>query len=456
MVPFDLHQFLRETGNVGILRNVSTPLTVKGVSIDSRTIRPGEMFVAIPGERFDGHQFIPAAREKGALLAVAEQSREHQLPAGTPVLLVSDAVQFLLQLAHWYRNRFFIPVIALTGSSGKTTTKEMLTAVLQTRYRVVSTRGNQNNFIGVPLTLFQIGTDTEVAVVEVGTNHPGEIATLARTVQPTHALITNIGSGHIGFFGSQEAIYREKTSLWKELAPGSTIFVNIDDHFLRRYRRSDVKTITVGAGEPAQVRGKVVATDPQGRITMRLSDGLEIHLSIPGRHQLHNALFAIAVGRELGIADEQIKMALENLPPVHQRMEVLTTSRGVTIILDAYNANPESMRAAIDFLCELPLTNGATRYAVLGDMLELGEQAVSAHRELGAYLRGKSVTVLAYGPMMQKLVAELETEQAEWFDSHAKLANVLNRHLKEGDVVLIKGSRGMTMEKVLDYLDERR
>ena len=439
-----------------MLRGASGVKPIPGVSIDSRTLQPGEMFVAIPGERFDGHRFIPRALEKGASLIVAQADSAPQLPQDIPLLLVEDTIRFLGQLAGWYRRQFAIPVLALTGSAGKTTTKEMISAILSTSYRVMSTLGNLNNFIGVPLTLFRLEEDTEIAVVEMGTNHPGEIATLTSIVQPTHALITNIGSGHIGFFGSREAIYKEKTALFRGLAAGSTIFLNMEDAYLRRYQRPDVRIVRVGTGPEADIRGELLGLDEQGRVEMRVQGGSPMRLSLPGKHQFYNALLAAAVGLERGVPPEDIRHALENMKPVHLRMDVFRTERGITIINDAYNANPESMRAAIDYLCELPLQDGARRFAVLGDMLELGDQAIPAHRELGEYLRSRPVQVLGYGEMTREMLPILGEERMQWFREHRELARVLKKQLQEGDTVLIKGSRGMTMEKVLEYLDERR
>lgn len=458
METIQLQDIIRELNIAGVSDYSRTDGLIRGVSIDSRTVQPGEMFVAIRGERYDGHRFIPAAAEKGAAVVVADQNADQALLKNAPVVLrVADTLSFLMELAGWYRQRFTVPVIAITGSSGKTTTKEMLAAILSRRYRVVKTEGNRNNFIGVPLTLFRMDATTEAAVVELGTNHPGEIARLTDIVRPTHALITNIGSGHIGFFGSRQAIYREKKALFDRMPESGTIYLNIDDPYLEMYRRPGVRVRRIGCLEEADYRGEFTQPEAADGSGLQINGGEIIRLHIPGRHQAANALLAGAVALDMGLSYEMVKEALEALRPVPQRMEIIRRD-GILFINDAYNANPESMVAAIDYLCELPLPADGHRYAVLGDMLELGTFSDTAHREIGKYLAGRPLEhVFCYGDESRLIVesirqADSRRPSADWYRDHASLAADLKARIRSGDAVLIKGSRGMAMEKVLEAL----
>ena len=428
-------------------------------SIDSRDFREGKMFIALRGERFDAHQFIEDVVRQGARGVVvdnrwfqANKARARQLPV--VVIVVRDTLDFLQQLAAWNRRQFAIPVVALTGTSGKTTTREMIANVLGTQYRTLRNRKNENNQIGVPLTLLHINPNVEAAVVELGTNQPGEIPVLARWTAPTHALVTNIGPGHIGYFGSLDAIYREKTALLDATPSGGMIFLNTDDPLLARYHREGVEIVTVGTQPTNDVWGTIVSVDDQGCVAFRVRDEWQVQLRVPGKHQFYNALMAIAVGEALGIDTEEMREALENFRAPHQRMELITHN-GVLFINDAYNANPDSTRAAIDFLTQV--RPQARKFLVFGDMLELGALEEELHREIGHYIAGTAVNeVLLYGNATRATEEGIRQKNATMvvhhFDEHRAIARHLQEVLRPGDVVLIKGSRGMQMEKVLSIL----
>ncbi len=457
-----LQEFLQRYGALVRTENLPDGLTIGGVSIDSRTIGTGELFVAIRGERFDGHQFVAAARQAGAVAVVADESGAEVLAENNlPLVVVRDTLSFLMDFAGWYRSRFRIPIIGLTGSTGKTTVKEMLAAVLGRKFRVMKTLENMNNFIGVSLTLFRLDRETDVAVVELGTNHPGEIARLTRMVQPTHAAITNIGSGHIGYFGSKKAIFEEKRALLDGVNSEGTIYLNKEDRFLRGYHSEKARIKTFGLQKDADYRADFLGTDDLGRVRFRVNGGPDIRLQVPGRHHLLNALLAAAVGLDMGIPAEEVKTGLEAVAPVRQRMEMFT-ERGVLFINDAYNANPESMQAAIDFLCDLPVEEGRQKFLVVGDMLELGEQSEAAHRRIGEYLADRPIQyVFCLGEfgrfIYQSLKESKKTQvQVQWFPSHREAAAALEKQMRSGDVVLLKGSRGMAMENVLIHLGIRR
>ena len=428
-------------------------------SIDSRDFREGKMFIALRGERFDAHQFIEDVVRQGARGVVvdnrwfqANKARARQLPV--VVIVVRDTLDFLQQLAAWNRRQFAIPVVALTGTSGKTTTREMIANVLGTQYRTLRNRKNENNQIGVPLTLLHINPNVEAAVVELGTNQPGEIPVLARWTAPTHALVTNIGPGHIGYFGSLDAIYREKTALLDATPSGGMIFLNTDDPLLARYHREGVEIVTVGTQPTNDVWGTIVSVDDQGCVAFRVRDEWQVQLRVPGKHQFYNALMAVAVGEALGIDTEEMREALENFRAPHQRMELITHN-GVLFINDAYNANPDSTRAAIDFLTQV--RPQARKFLVFGDMLELGALEEELHREIGHYIAGTAVNeVLLYGNATRATEEGIRQKNATMvvhhFDEHRAIARHLQEVLRPGDVVLIKGSRGMQMEKVLSIL----
>lgn len=428
-------------------------------SIDSRDFREGKMFIALRGERFDAHQFIEDVVRQGARGVVvdnrwfqANEARARQLPV--VVIVVRDTLDFLQQLAAWNRRQFAIPVVALTGTSGKTTTREMIANVLGTQYRTLRNRKNENNQIGVPLTLLHINPNVEAAVVELGTNQPGEIPVLARWTAPTHALVTNVGPGHIGFFGSVDAIYREKTALLDATPSGGMIFLNTDDPLLARYHREGVEIVTVGTQPTNDVWGTIVSVDDQGCVAFRVRDEWQVQLRVPGKHQFYNALMAVAVGEALGIDTEEMREALENFRAPHQRMELITHN-GVLFINDAYNANPDSTRAAIDFLTQV--RPQARKFLVFGDMLELGALEEQLHREIGHYIAGTAVNeVLLYGNATRATEEGIRQKNATMlvhhFDEHRAIARHLQEVLRPGDVVLIKGSRGMQMEKVLSIL----
>jgi len=457
-------EFLKNTKGVRLWHGLVDDINYRQISIDTRTLKKGDLFFALKGEIHDGHAYIPRAIQKGASGVVVNmdwyfQNSNENLSPEVPVVVVEDTLEFLQKLAHWHRKQFSLPVLAITGSSGKTTTRQMIVEILKQKYRVVHTEGNKNNHIGVPLSLLKIDSSDEIAVFELGTNHPGEIKFLSELTAPTAGLVTNIGKGHIGFLGSLEEVYREKSSLFQEIPADGTIFLNMEDSFLKNYQRSDVKVIRVGREKHYEVYGEIIEADEFQRITFRLLDQVDIHLNIPGRHQFLNALLSTAVGVFFNVPLADIKHALENLLPAKQRMEILEKN-GLIIVNDAYNANPDSMRAAIDYVSQLSF-NGK-KILILGDMLELGKYSREEHQELGRYLAHHPVDyVLLYGPQSVYIKLGLETEAANvesrWFDSHRELAEFLNELVAEGDVILIKGSRGMVLEKVLDYLNwERR
>ncbi len=427
--------------------------TISGFSIDSRLIKSNEVFIAIKGDKFDGHQFIADVIAKGVQICVVSRSW-YEIQAKAKLignyLLVDDTLVALQEISRYYRLKFDIPVLALTGSNGKTTTKEMITSVLGEKYHVLKNKGNLNNHIGVPLSLLEITNKHEIVVIEMGTNHRGEIARLAEIAIPTAGLITNIGPAHLEFFGSLEGVYQAKSELWQFLEQhGQIAFVNIDDRMLAKRLPLVPKVLTYGFENKAQVQGKFLGLDMEGRSSFSVN-GTEIKLEIVGMHNIYNALAAVTVGLEFGLDLYRIKIALEKFQPTSKRMEIIR-KKGLVIINDCYNSNPESARKALLTLSEMH-TSGK-RIAVLGDMLELGDWSESEHKGIGEYVvsMGNIDYLLTYGSLSGLTIleaAKLGLTTAMHFNSKKELINYLKRIVIDGDLILIKGSRGMAMEEV--------
>jgi len=431
-------------------------LIPSGISTDSRRIAPGELFFALRGPNFDGHSFVPEAIGKGAIGAVVEDGWvPRRRDAGGVLISVADTLRALGDLAAYYRRRFSLPVIAVTGTNGKTTAKDMISSVLATRFRVLKTEGNYNNLIGVPLTIFRLTEGHEVCVLELGMSAPGEIRRLSYISDPNVGLITNVGPGHIGYFGSLEEVAEAKSELIDYLDTPSTCILNYDDPLLLRRRgRARCRTVGFGIDSECEFRGYDLRSDGRGCFTFRISDA-DISLRVPGRHNVYNALSAIAVGDLFGISPAEAKPRLEGFRGAPMRMN-LSDVAGIRIMDDSYNSNPSSMRAAIDTIM-LQEARGR-RVLVLGDMLELGDYGERAHRELGAYAWESGCDFLfttgdmASGFVEGALCAGMPGDRARHFTSRAELCSHLTRFLRSGDVVLVKGSRGAGMEEIVEYL----
>lgn len=428
------------------------------LSIDSRTISAGDLFLALTGDRYDGHDFVRSAADNGAAAVVIAKNRfaEFARDLAVPVLAVEDPLNFLQQLAGWHRRRFSIPVLAITGSAGKTTTRRMICDVLAGHFQAACSEGNQNNHIGVPLSLLKISERTAVGVFELGSNHPGEIPRLAEGVQPTLGLVTNIGKGHLGNFGGMEAVYREKISLLEAIPAGGQLFINAEDPRLKKYQRDDVTCLRVGLTPRCDVFAESIQMVRTGCFHYLLQGREAVTLQVPGRHQIMNSLLAAAVGIHFGLELSDIGRALSSFRAEKQRMRIIEKN-GVVVIDDSYNASPDSTAAAIRFLNELPAGDGRKIF-VFGDMLELGTFSTAEHRSVGEQLSETDIDIiLLYG---EETRATLEAfigrggspKKCRHYDTHSSLAKALREMLKSGDRLLIKGSRGMKMETVLNHL----
>ena len=435
---------------------------ITGVSTDSRKVRPGDLFVAIKGEQFDGGAFLRDAFGRGAVAAIVTEASAAPGTEDWPLLLVGDTLRALGELALLYRRKFTIPVLAIAGSNGKTTTKEMTAKVLGMRYRVLSTEGNLNNHIGVPQTLFRLEKRHEIAVVEAGTNHPGELAYLCSILEPTHGLITGIGREHLEFFRTLRGVAKEEGALFDHLAgrQGSMAVVNADERRLTARARRVRRRFTYGmTARGVDVRGTVLRVDDRGCASLRClrrngTRGITVQLGIPGLHHASNALAAAAVGYLFGVSSQKIRQALEDFRPVGKRMEVKDLD-GVTVFDDSYNANPDSTIAALRTLAAAHVAG--KRVAVLGDMLELGAAAAREHARVGREASRLRIDyLLTFGSASKNTHEAAGKSFAVHYDQKNILAEYLAELVAPGDAILVKGSRGMKMEDIVTFLAERR
>lgn len=428
--------------------------TLADVCTDTRKIQPGSLFVCLRGERFDGHSFASQAAQLGAAALLVD----HPVDADVPQLVVTDTGKALLQLAGWYRRRFQLPVVGLTGSVGKTTTKEFIALVLGAKYNTLKTQGNLNNEIGVPQMLFRLEDSHTAAVIEMGMNHFGEISRLTWAVAPTVGLITNIGVSHIENLGSRAGILQAKLEILEGMAPDAPLIVNMDNDMLRTVKLGDRPLLTFAIDDQS---ADFTATDiaEQGSTTT-----FTVHhstftqpVTIPtvGIHNVYNALAAMAVGYVTGVDPVAAASALANYVPAGMRQNLVQVG-GVQVIEDCYNASPDSMRAALQTLGKLPVHR---RYAVLGAMLELGDYAKEAHTQVGKMAAENGIDgVLAYGADAAYIVEAAKQaglENARLFDTKEALAQSLAQQVQPGDGVLFKGSRGMHLEDVMHTVYER-
>ena len=437
---------------------------VTGISIDSRTLQAGELFVAIHGDQFDGHNFISRAVEAGAAGIIverrwAEVNTSMMVSINTPRLIVENSIQVLGKLANKYRRKFNIPVIAVGGSNGKTTTKEMIRDVLGAKYSVLCTEGNLNNHIGVPQTLFRLEKKHEIAVIEIGTNHPGEIEYLCSILEPTHGLITNIGREHLEFFGSLEGVAKSEGELFAWLIKHhGVIFVNADDKHLVRLSKKGRKTVSFGfSARGVSIKGAIDSFNANAQALLQVKPrgkrAVGITVGVPGEHNAKNALAAAAVGMKMNVPLDDIQQSLASFKSASKRMELQHIAH-VTILNDTYNANPDSMDAALATLQAMKATG--KKIAVLADMLELGEQGEELHCQIGKHTARSGVDILlTFGPLARFIHEAASVEIKAHFDNKASLTEYLMHTLTDGDVVLFKGSRGMKMEEVIMKLREQ-
>jgi UDP-N-acetylmuramoyl-tripeptide--D-alanyl-D-alanine ligase len=442
------------------------PAELAGVSTDTRTLAPGCLFVALRGERFDAHDYLGEAAAKGAAAAVVAEARLEGLAGASgpalPLLAVADTLAALGTIARHHRRRFRIPVVGVTGSNGKTTTREMIAAVLATRGKVLKSEGNLNNEVGVPLTLFGLDASHEAAVIEMGMSHPGEIARLAAIAEPHIGVVTLAAPAHLEGLGTVDAVADAKAELYQGLPEGGIAVANADDaRMLKRAQASGRRLVTFSAARGR--RGDVVVLEivSQGEDGLRFVLGIgnrEVAVHIPalvGAHNAANAAAAAAAAVALGCTDREIARGLAQVRPVGRRLRLERLASGIELVDDCYNANPASMSAALKTVRDLAAGAGKQAVAVLGDMLELGAFEAEAHRGLGDEAARTGLARLAtFGP---RSLATAEAARAAGLEAfHTEDLPALVAWAKEavrpGDVLLVKGSRGMKLERLVEAL----
>ncbi len=427
--------------------------TFTSVGTDSRNVKSGELFIALRGEHFDAHQHIAAAQAAGAIAAIADVAGAPLAPADMPLIMVNNTRSALTQLAYAWRSRFSMPLVALTGSSGKTTVKEMLAAILREHVgdAVLATRGNLNNEIGVPLMLLELNASHRYAVIELGMNHSGEISRLTQLARPNVALINNAGRAHIEYLGSEEAIARAKGEIFEGLSSQGVAVINADDAHATLWQKllNKNKCLRFCIEQSADISARytlsaaaseMMITAPTGRVI--------VTLNAPGLHNVRNALAACAAAVALNVPLAVIQSGLSRYSGFKGRLQRKAAPGGATIIDDTYNANPESVRAAIDVLAHVP----GKRLLVLGDMGELGERAAACHTEIGAYARQVRIEKLYALGEMSALTAVAFGAGARHFESIEALQAALKTELAPDVTALVKGSRFMKMERVVEAL----
>jgi len=425
------------------------------ISIDSRTIKRGEIFVAIKGKSLDGHDFVNEAFKKGAKLALVSKDTKASLAGRKGMIKVKDTVKVLGDIAKAKRAKFKIPVIAITGSNGKTTAKDMVAHVLSARYNVLKSKNSFNNFIGLPLTIFGLDKKHDVAVLEMGMNYAGEIKRLSEIAAPKIGVVTNIKAAHLEFFGTLGKIFKAKSELLKELKKDALAVLNRDDAYLRDVKGVNCRKIFFGIDNKCAFQAKDVS-EKGNKWYFSVGRTGRFELSLLGRHNIYNALIAIMMGRHFNIDFAAIKKKLKSFRHSSARRLEFKDIRGVGIVDDCYNSNPSSLECAIETLIghDAP----GRRIIVSGDMLELGKKAKGLHEAAGRTVARKPVSALItlgkFSRFMNNAASEKENIRRYHADSHNDAARFLRKIAKPGDVVLVKGSRGMQMEKVIESFRE--
>lgn len=453
-----------------IANSSNSELLVKGVSTDSRSVQQGNLFIPLSGEHFDGHAYVEQAIAKGAVASLWQKDRGEP-PQSIAVIIVEDTLEALQKLAHTYRAELSVRIIGVTGSNGKTSTKDLLASVLATTYKTHKTKGNLNNHIGLPLTILSMPKHTEMAVLEMGMSGRGEIEMLSNIAKPEVVVITNVGEAHLMQLGSREEIAHAKLEICAGLCEDGLVVYNGDEPLLMKaieqLKSADIhdsdlrlhkhsKLFRFGGAETNDYYPLAIMFDGEETL-FTVNDDKMITYTIPmlGQHNVMNALAAIAVGKYMGVTQQDIITGLQKTKPSGMRVEVTKGANGVTILNDAYNSSPTALRAALQLLKELK--GYKQKIAVIGDMLELGVQGKKYHVEIGSLLRPEEIDyVFTYGELSSHLAEEASQhysrEKVQAFDDKSKLIAALRKVTRADDVVLVKGSRGMKLEEVVEGL----
>lgn len=439
--------------NYGILQNIPGIFDSASV-IDTRKLQKGEIFFALKGENTDGHNFVLSVYKKSPAFCVVEkdwyETHADELD-GNPLWIVESSEKALQLLAQKVRKISEIPLLALTGTNGKTSTRTMIVSVLKKRYNVHSTTGNLNNQLGLPLSLLQLNENHDFSVLELGTNHFGEIELLCDIAKPDFALITNVGRGHTEFLGNPEGVAKAKAELFTAIPRTGTIFLNADDPYISNMKYKVRNVIRYGMNsDDVAYHGEIKRVDNFGRATITINNQIEIAVTVPGLYQAFNALAAATVGHRFGVSLENIKDALENHSGITNRLGII---EGICkIIDDTYNANPESSLAAIQTMSAIE--SAGKKYFILGDMLELGDMKEAYHAEIGEAIAKSDIDVfITHGPLSQHANAAARKAghpNALHFSTKKEIIDFLNTNISKEDILLLKGSRGSRMEEIIE------
>ena len=457
MEPMTIREILEAVDGKLLGEFSDLDLTVKHVFTDSRNPDPGALFIPLVGERFDGHAFLNEALEGGAAGCFTQRERESYLP-GKFYIKVGSTQKALRDLARHYKQKFRIPFVAVTGSVGKTTTKDMVAAVLGERFKVLKTEGNFNNEVGLPLTLLRLNSNHEICVVEMGMNHFGEIEYLSSIVEPDVAVITNLGDSHIENLGSRENILKAKCEIFSHMDPKKGyVILNGDDPLLEPLRASlPFQSVLVGTAEGLDYRATGVESDGEKSVRCHVRtprSGFDVEIPALGNHMLYPTLTAAAVAEHFGMTGGEIARGVLRFAPTKMRMNILKRGDEITILNDAYNANPQSMRAAVEVLSK---SGGDYKIAVLGDMFELGPFAPTLHAGVGAYLGKAGIDCLvAVGELARHIydaAKDAMVPQVYWCETKEEAKPILAELVKPNSTILVKASRGMAFEELVDDL----
>lgn len=446
-----------------IIKAVNGKLLVEGkqkefskVVIDSRKVSKGDIFFAIKGENFDAHKFVDNVLENGAGLVIVHKEDEYKsLSEESSVILVEDTKKALLDLAGFYIDTLDIKVVGITGSTGKTSTKDLIAAALSEKYKVFKTKGNFNNDIGMPLMIFELNREYEVAILEMGMSNLGEIETLARIAKPDVAVITNIGTSHMENLKTRDNILKAKLEITTLFDENNILIVNGDNDKLHDLESNKYKIVKIGTESDYNFKGCRIIIDKDNIEFSVKENGKEIDqrifVPVPGKHNVLNSLLAVAVARQLGVSYEEIAEGIKNLEATSMRLDVIN-HEGYTIINDAYNASPDSMIAALEVL----KTYEGRKIAVLGTMKELGDESSKAHKEVAEYAKASKVNMLlTLGEFNSDFEAGFGCENFKAFDSIEDIVDYLKQNLKDGDVLLVKASRSMKFENIINELQKK-
>lgn len=428
--------------------------SISGAEIDSRKVENGDLYIPIVGENNDGHDFIPSAVKNGAAAVLTDRNHHPSETGDAWVIEVKSTFDAMKAAAAANRKKSGVDIVAVTGSAGKTTTKDLIASVLSVKFRTQKTQGNFNNEYGVPLTLFQLTGDDEKAVVEMGMNHMGEISRSVWEVLPHIGVITNIGSAHLENLGSRDNILKAKMEIFEKMDEGDIALVNGDNPYLRKIQNQKYQVRRIGIdNDDVDLKAEAVETGEKG--VAFTADGHRYTFRFPGIHNVYNCLTAVWIGRYYGLTPEEIQRGLSEFVPSGSRMKAVEIGNAL-FYDDSYNANPESMKAAVNTLTDLTKNKAGRKIAVLGDMLEIGESAGQRHYEVGRYAGKNLDAVIAVGPLSKKTAegaeAELSRNQVFHVDTPEEAAALLKKDLKDSDTVLLKASHSLGLSKIIEIL----